>query len=88
MIYNLNVEIIDPNAIANIGTGHYKNIFPKLSYYNRKIFFYTPIPISRGPQWQESFPDPDTGDRGPFVDIPPPTDDKGRPVPIPKPSPF
>ena len=84
MIHNLNVEINNSNAIANIGTGYYKNIFPASSYHNRKIFFYTPIPTSQGPQWWESKFNPDTGEYEQFVKIDPPISEKtGDPVPIP-----
>lgn len=89
MIHNLNVEIIDSNAIANIGTGYYKNIFPKSTYYDKKIFFYTPIPISQGPIWEEAKPNQDTQDYDDFTYIPPnPVNpDTGDSYPIPTPRP-
>lgn len=89
MIHNLNVEIIDSNAIANIGTGYYKNIFPKSTYYDKKIFFYTPIPISQGTIWEEAKPNQDTQQYGPFgyVEPHPVNPETGDRTPLPKPRP-
>ena len=85
MVLNLNAGLIDPCTISRIDTEYHKNIFPKSTYHDRKIFFYTPIPISQGTIWEEAKPNQDTQQYGRFgyVEPHPVNPETGDRTPIP-----